>query len=908
MRTWKAAPWIAAPAVLALAYAIAVVIAAWHAPQKGFLAFTGHRIAQVDANGVAARAGLAPGEVITEVDGTPITSTFDYAARVLGREPGDRLTLTVRGGAGASAAAAASQTMTPAGRGRASATATRTVRLVLGASPPPWSALIATLLAAVLLGLGLIARVGRPGDVLARRFYRASLIYALVYVGALSWTHLVIHPGLALVFLASLFAGPTLALDLALELTRARPAARWWSRGTRALSLGLGLVCAAGLVVALADYRDGGGDRGLRVMVAAIAIQCATVPLYTAIALAFQLRAHHTASGARRAQLRWLIFGQAIGALPGLAAIPAAIAGLGPFLVGGYRPFVIAVAILWFVSYGVAVLQVRLADVDALIESSLGYTITTGAVAGIYICVVLAAGWVTGWIVGDAGPWPHLVAGVTAAIIFGPLRARVGAWLDRRFFRDRHHHVVAIRRATESLARLREPAELAREAVLQVVDALRAEGGALYLHDDHGARSLAFATGSTPGDAGITVPVELGDASTPLATLVLGARRSGDLYSSQDRDLLAVLAGQLAVAIANARAFGTIADLSRALEVQNTEILGLRDRLLDENRLLRQRAEAATEGATLVGESRAIRELSRTIALVARSDASVLALGESGTGKGLLARLVHAASARAAGPFLRVDLGAIAASMFESELFGHERGAFTGATRLRRGPIELADGGTLVLDEIGELPLELQPKLLRVLEDRAVVRLGSTTPVPIDIRIIAATNRELEAMVARGEFREDLYFRLRVVEITVPPLRQRLVDLPALCDQLLPRVARRCGRAAKPIAVDALERMAAYAWPGNVRELENVLERALVLGDGPAITAADLDLADRPVPPELIERRDPSTPHGEVMEDIERRRLTNALRDAAGNQSTAARALGLPRTTFINKLRRYGLL
>ncbi|HEX7699290.1 MAG TPA: sigma 54-interacting transcriptional regulator [Kofleriaceae bacterium] len=898
MRTWKAIPWIVAPAVLAITYAIAVVVAAWSAPQKGFLAFTGHRIAHVEVGGIADHAGLVAGDVIVAVDGTPVTSTFDYAKRVLGRAPGDVVALT---------------------------TENHTVELELAASPPPWSALIATLLAAVLLALGVIARVGRPTDVLARKFYRASIVYAVVYVGSLSWPHLVIHPVLAVVFLGSLFVGPKLALDLALELTRARPSARWWSRATSVLSILLGATCAIGLAVAIRDYSTGGGDRGLRVMVAAIAIQVASVPLYTTIALVFQIREHRVAVGARRAQLRWLIFGQAVGVVPALAAIPAALGGLSWFLVGGYQPFVIAIAVIWFVSCGVAVLQVRLADTDALIESSLGYTITTGAAAVVYICVVLAAGWVTGWLVGDAGPWPHLVAGVTAAIIFGPLRARVGAWLDRRFFRDRHHYVVALRRAGESLAKLREPAELAREAVLQIIEAVRAERGTLYLRDVTGGWQLAYTSGRETDGDGLTVPV----GAEPIAKLVLGPRKSGDLYSSQDRDMLAALAGQLAVAFANARAFGTIAELWRTLEAQavvlqsqtttleqqkrelvaqNVEIQNLRERLEDENRLLRQRAEAATEGAKLVGDSRAIRELSRTVELVARSGSSVLLLGESGTGKGLLSRLVHAASSRADGPFMRVDLGAITSSVFEGELFGHERGAFTGATRMRRGPIELADGGTLVLDEIGELPLELQPKLLRVFEERAVIRVGSTTPVKVDVRIIAATNRNLEEMVERGEFREDLYFRLRVVEIVVPPLRDRLVDLPALCESLLPRAARRCGREVKPIANSALERMAAYAWPGNVRELQNVLERALVLGDGPEITAEELELSDRPLPPEMLEPRDPSTPHGAVMEDIERRRLTNALRDAAGNQSTAAKALGMPRTTFINKLRRYGLL
>jgi DNA-binding NtrC family response regulator len=261
---------------------------------------------------------------------------------------------------------------------------------------------------------------------------------------------------------------------------------------------------------------------------------------------------------------------------------------------------------------------------------------------------------------------------------------------------------------------------------------------------------------------------------------------------------------------------------------------------------------------------------------------------------------------------MHVDCGAIAASVFESELFGHERGAFTGATRLRRGPIELANGGTLFLDEIGELPLELQPKLLRVLEERVVMRVGGTAPVAVDVRIVAATHRNLEEMVAKGEFREDLYFRLRVVEVTVPPLRARRADLPELCGALLPRAAKRAGRPVRALSQDAMARMMGYGWPGNVRELENVLERALVLGEGPELVADDLELSDRapaiePTEEEAFAGTD-AKPHDAVMDDIERRRLTAALAAANGNQSTAAKALGMPRTTFINKLRRHGLL
>ncbi|MBA2544781.1 MAG: sigma-54-dependent Fis family transcriptional regulator, partial [Deltaproteobacteria bacterium] len=502
----------------------------------------------------------------------------------------------------------------------------------------------------------------------------------------------------------------------------------------------------------------------------------------------------------------------------------------------------------------------------------------------------------------------------TAAALFGPIRTRVGGWLDQRFFRDRRHYVEAIRRVSESLARLREPDALAKEAVEEVVQAVSAERGALYLRTDN-AWTVAYSVGgdfpATPDtpDEGLTMRVPGGATGDPVALLVIGPRRSSDLYSSQDRDLLGALAAQLGVSLGNARAYGRIAKMSRELESQNEEIRGLRDRLEDENQFLRARIEAATDGATLIGESKAIRELTKTIDRVARSDASVLVLGESGTGKGLVARTLHGASPRSTGPFLQVDCGAIAHGVFESELFGHERGAFTGANRMRRGPIELADGGTLFLDEIGELPLDLQPKLLRVLQDKEFLRVGGSTPVKVDVRVIAATHRNLDTMVEKGELREDLYFRLRVVELVVPPLRQRRSDLSALCDSLLPRVAKHAGRRPRPLATDALARMAAYGWPGNVRELENVLERALVLADGPEITAADLDLPDRPAPiEEVIDVTSGEVSHDEVMESIEKKRLVAALRAAGGNQSHAAKALGMPRTTFINKLRRYGLI
>ncbi len=901
----RTSPWIVVPALVALAYAIAVDIVAWRAPDKGFQAFTGQRITYVEPGGVAERAGLREGDVIVAVDGERIAGTLDYAFRVLRRHPGETVTLDVvrkerrietgRGGINV-----------PVDRAELSRT------LTLEQSPPPFWALVATLLAALLLVLGLLARISRSDDVHARRFYRITSINAVLFVGALSWTKLIVHPLLASVFLLALFIGPPTSLQLALAFPlRER---RRWRLVPYLWSGVLGVACVIAIGFSAAEYQH--GDHALRWVVATIALQVASIPIYSGIGLWAQVRAHRDAQGELRAQLRWMLFGHALTALPGLVGVPLMAIDLDLFLLVRYQWIIIAVALLWSLGYGLAILRVRLGDVDTLIKSSLGYAVTTTLAILVYVGVVLAAGWLTGALVGETGPWPHLVAGVAAAIVFGPIRTATTSWLDRQFFRDRRHYVEALRRAGESLALLREPAELAREAVEQIVAAVRAEGGALFTQQE-GAWLVAHAVGNapavphgdevTPPDAGIAVPVADPRTGSEPAWLVLGPRKSGDLYSTDDTNLLGALASQLAVSLANARSFGKIKSLSRTLEAQNVEIRELRDKLEDENRFLRKRVDAATEGATLVGDSRALRELKRTIERVAASDASVLLLGESGTGKGLLARLLHATSARAEGPFMQVDCGAIAASVFESELFGHERGAFTGATRMRRGPIELAHGGTLFLDEIGELPLELQPKLLRVLEDKVVMRVGATQPVAIDVRIVAATNRNLEKMVAAGEFREDLYFRLRVVEITVPPLRERRVDLPALCESLLPRVARRAGYAVKPIATDALARMMAYAWPGNVRELENVLERALVLGEADEIVAADLELSDRAPPIEPVADEE-SRPHEAVMDEIERRRLSAALAAAEGNRSHAAKALGMPRTTFINKLRRHGLL
>ena len=297
------------------------------------------------------------------------------------------------------------------------------------------------------------------------------------------------------------------------------------------------------------------------------------------------------------------------------------------------------------------------------------------------------------------------------------------------------------------------------------------------------------------------------------------------------------------------------------------------------------------------------------IATVAPTEATVLITGESGTGKELVARAVHGASARANKPLVTVNCAALAENLLESELLGHERGAFTGADRRREGRFLQADGGTLFLDEIGEMPLSLQAKLLRALQQGEVQRVGSDSPITVDVRVIAATNRNLREEVEQKRFREDLFFRLNVISIEVPALRERSEDIPLLAAHFLEKFAARNRKNVKGFAPQALDMLRRYSWPGNVRELQNAVERAVILctGDlitGPELPASVTGAAEQAAPvPETAE----ASLAGLSLEALERRAIEDTLRQTEDNKSEAARRLGITRATLHNKLRKYGL-
>jgi two-component system, NtrC family, response regulator AtoC len=287
----------------------------------------------------------------------------------------------------------------------------------------------------------------------------------------------------------------------------------------------------------------------------------------------------------------------------------------------------------------------------------------------------------------------------------------------------------------------------------------------------------------------------------------------------------------------------------------------------------------------------------RALERVAPTNANVLLLGESGTGKEVAARTVHRRSTRANGPFVAVNCAAISESLMESEIFGHEKGAFTGATSARRGRLELADGGTLFLDEIGELKTELQAKLLRVLQDRRFERVGGSRTIEVDVRWIAATNRVLEERVRSGEFREDLYHRLAVFPIWLPPLRERQQDLLPIAEALLARISADLGRPPLRLDAEALQRIRSSHWPGNVRELRNALERAAILADGEVLRGADIAAPAR--------RVEGPGAAGHTMEEIERDAIRRALDEVGGNRRLAAEKLGIGVRTLYEKLKRF---
>ena len=657
-----------------------------------------------------------------------------------------------------------------------------------------------------------------------------------------------------------------------------------------------------------------------------------------------------------------------------------------------------AVSLLYTLAYALSITRYKLMQVEEVFNRGMVYVLVSVSAGLLYSGFLVLGALLIGETLLDykTGGVAAGVTAIAILILTGAVRDRFQKAIDRRFYREKYKFDQAMRKMNLAVGSLVDRETLGRRLLEAASEVLRVEWGAIYLAGPLGAgyevvacvgpppddrrlvdenplirrlrlgssirvpHAMSLAAVSDPAtDAMIALGGELAnalEADGELAgLLVLGPKRSGLPYEDEEIAFLGALSSVATLALHSA-------GIQETLETLNLELRGKVEKIAEQQRRililqdqLNNRAEAASralprpegEGGRdsiadlapaafgpIKGSGPAVRRMIEVARKVAASPSAVLIRGESGTGKELLAEAIHAASPRARGPFVKVHCAALSQSLLESELFGHVRGAFTGADRDRIGRFEQANGGTLFLDEIGDINLEVQTKLLRVLQEMAFERVGSSQPISVDVRILAATHQDLEALIRAGRFREDLYYRLNVISLRAPSLRDRKEDIFELAVHFLGEQASRAGRPVTHLDPDAVEALVAHDWPGNIRELQNVIERAVVLSDGPALTVADLPPEVRqpsttrrrtrlslPVPAPVgagaIERRPKAASRAAVAVEeadngppdvFERMQLVDALDEARGNKSEAARLLCLPRSTFCSKLKKHGMI
>ena len=708
------------------------------------------------------------------------------------------------------------------------------------------------------------------------------------------------------------------------------------------------------------------------------------------------------ANQAERNQAYWILLASWLGVLPigyMLWSIWWEPARLG--LSSAAWPMYV-VSLLYTVAYALSITRYKLMRVEELYNRSKIYVLVSISVGLLYSAVLVG----TTLLIDDrlrsnqtsSGAVVAGVVAITILILSGAIRERFQRVIDRRFSREKYKFDEAMQKMNLAVGRLVDRGTLGRRLLEAAAETLRLEWGAIYLTDDPlGPLELAAWHGPKPDERTLaatnplvnrlrevgTVHAPRADAQSrgrdlatdtmialggevakllatdgvPVGLMVLGPKRNGLPYEEEEVAFLGALSSVSMLALHSAGIQQTLERLNLELRDKVDKIAEQQRRILLLQDQLTDRGQAAVRlelGGPLDpsvferirGSGGAVRSMLEVARKVAASSSAVLIRGESGTGKELLAQAIHAAGPRAEGPFVQVHCAALSQGLLESELFGHVKGAFTGADRDRVGRFEQANGGTLFLDEIGDINMEVQTKLLRVLQEMAFERVGSSQTIAVDVRIVAATHQDLEGLIRSGKFREDLFYRLNVIPVRTPSLRERREDIFELAVHFLGLHAERIGRAVSHIDDEAVEAMVAYDWPGNIRELENVIERAVVLSDGPALTFDDLPLDIRRPPrrrgrpglstiasglskpvlstsssstisgsrksarrpaasstdPKSVESGAPTDPE---FDADERLRLLDALDEAQGNKSEAARLLNLPRSTFFSKLKKY---
>ncbi|MEW6357539.1 MAG: sigma 54-interacting transcriptional regulator [Planctomycetota bacterium] len=901
---------------------------------KGFYVFTDKRVIQVLPYSKAARNGLCVGDIVMSIDGHPTSSLVDYLYQSRDLTRGKEVRLIV----------ARNGEQIPI-----TADVTR--------HPFPVSALVWLIIGMGALAAGFAVYVKHPDTNGAPLFCLISAFTVSAFVGGANWYIIIDNVELLSVFIITGTLLTPMALHFCLvfparkELTRRH---RWLIPALYLPHLGF-LGCFEGYNIrAYLKYLDGDSLRhAFQIIYALAGWYFALVGLYLLVGLisiVHSYRARTTSPAGK--QLKWIFWAAAAATVPVCLTVYVAVADFPGFAFGGATAWVLMASILMIMGQAFALTKYRLSDVDVVLSRSIGYFLVSGVAVGGYYCLVFLCGFLLTMIAGENSPAATVVSILAIAIIFRPVSELVQKLVDKRFHRDKYRYEQTILEVSTAVISILDMDELLAKIADTVTDKLRVTRVFILLRNDKAGRfDVKVSRGKPPvphtfngqalaadleknrtalvaptpfeenlpdsealaemASAGAAIALPLFYEDRLIGVFCLGEKISQEIYSTDEVRLLRTLANEAAIAIRNALSYRTIQELNldlaekvKRIDQQRVQISSLQKQLVNENKYLREQIRERYNFREIIGSSKAMQDVLQLTAKIARSSSAVLIRGESGTGKELIARAIHFNSDRRNKPFVKVNCAALSEGVLESELFGHERGSFTGAIRQKVGRFELADGGAIFLDEIGDIPLKTQVRLLRVLQEKEFERVGGNETVNVDVRVIASTHRDIEALIQDEHFREDLFYRLNVITVHVPSLRERREDIPEMAIHFLNKFNRELGKNVRNIDSDALQRLMEYEWPGNVRELENMMERAVVLAEGQTITMKDLPIEQGPeLGPASVGR----APLPAMLESLERERIQSALDRAGGNKSQAARSLGIKRTTFLSKLRKFNM-
>jgi len=937
---------LVAAGLFALLHCLAIFLYVTRQPWKGFTVFTGQRVAVVHRDSSADRQGIRPGAIVVSMNGQEITSPLDVI-RVSKKLPrGETVPIVYR---------------------PTSDQPPQTAHIQITYMPFRVDLLLWMVCGTIIITTAFIFQYRRSEDRPTMLFYLLCVIFVSVFMDAFAWKTIAGNLYLIMTFaILSAFLAPV-TLHFFLIYPETSPLVKRVRLFPTLIYLpsSVYLVTMLVLLWRLSNVVRGETDpattwRLLHLIQVLILYQLAITLVYclgSVLSLWYcQSTTLHTDV---KNQIKWVWWGVATSVIPLIMVGVLTSEGVPKNIFGQLQFWAMLAMLAVLVATGLSLLKYRLMYVDTILNRSLGYVMVSGLMMVIYFTAVGIVSWILTQVTGEVSRVPFLISVLAIAFFFRPVSDWVQKIIDKRFYRERYEFQQAVYDTSQAIVRILDLDLLLRELMDTIMESLHVKRGAVLLWEQEERRvKVAVARGYLEPESQLTLSwqdplfehvlrerkpittrelhergwnaaeyeplitqmVEMhAEAAIPiiredemLGVFILGRKRSRQIYTLDDVRLLMTLANHAAIAIHNARTYQRMEILNvdlkaniEKIEEQRREILGLQTQLLSENVYLKEQIEEKYNFQDIIGTSPGIQQVLETVKKVAASSSAVLILGESGTGKELIARAIHYNSPRRQKPFIRTSCAVLSESLLESELFGHEKGAFTGAVADRAGRFEVADGGTIFLDEIGDVSPRTQVKLLRVLQEKEFERVGSNVTRTVDVRIITATNRNLEELMHQGNFREDLFYRLNVISIEVPPLRERREDIFPLAVHFLSKYARSAGKTIRGIDPGVLELFKRYPWPGNVRELENLIERAVVLADGPTLTLADFPIeVDEHVEAIVGEASGALT---EQLDTIERESLKKALKNANGNKSRAAKELGLARSTFISKLKKWGM-